>query len=579
VSPDITIDALYAFTECEVSISPNACVIFDDKPHFVTVSHILKTCNDQTVHLLKRELEIKRFELKEKLLYSSLEKIFIENRIYRDIEECETFEAVIQTIDAGLTPFKADFYREITEEDILRLTELRIKRISKFDAFKADEAMRKLEAELAQVEDNLVHLTRYAINYYKDLLKKYGKNRERRTEIRSFNTIAATVVAAANQKLYVNREEGFIGYSLKKDEYVMDCSDIDDVIVFRRDGKYKIVRVADKVFVGKDIIYVAVFKKNDERKVYNLTYLDGKSGVSYAKRFAVTGITRDKEYDVTLGTNKSKITYFSANDNGEAEIITVNLTAQSTARIKVFDFNFSQLGVKNRSAMGNVLTKYPVRKIAFKSAGASTLGGVDMWYDSVLGRLNRDERGRYLGNFDNGDMILVLYKDGMYELTGYDLTNRYEPKDLIRLEKFVPERAITVVYFEALQKNYFAKRFRVETTTLDKKFSFIGDTKGSKLIFVSTDAHPRMEVVIEKSKTETQKEVIVLDGFVDVRGWKALGNRVSPLKIKEIKQIDSLPETKTLPILENVTTNAVAESEEEDEAGNTTDENGQLGLF
>lgn len=579
VSPDITIDALYAFTECEVSISPNACVIFDDKPHFVTVSHILKTCNDQTVHLLKRELEIKRFELKEKLLYSSLEKIFIENRIYRDIEECETFEAVIQTIDAGLTPFKADFYREITEEDILRLTELRIKRISKFDAFKADEAMRKLEVELAQVEDNLVHLTRYAINYYKDLLKKYGKNRERRTEIRSFNTIAATVVAAANQKLYVNREEGFIGYALKKDEYVMDCSDIDDVIVFRRDGKYKIVRVADKVFVGKDIIYVAVFKKNDERKVYNLTYLDGKSGVSYAKRFAVTGITRDKEYDVTLGTNKSKITYFSANDNGEAEIITVNLTAQSTARIKVFDFNFSQLGVKNRSAMGNVLTKYPVRKIAFKSAGASTLGGVDMWYDSVLGRLNRDERGRYLGNFDNGDMILVLYKDGMYELTGYDLTNRYEPKDLIHLEKFVPERAITVVYFEAVQKNYFAKRFRIETTTLDKKFSFIGDIKGSKLIFVSTDAHPRMEIVIEKSKTETQKEVIVLDGFVDVRGWKALGNRVSPLKIKEIKQIDSLPETKPLPILENDTTNAVTESEEEDEAGTTTDENGQLGLF
>jgi topoisomerase-4 subunit A len=582
VSPDITIDALYAFTDCEVSISPNACVIFDDKPHFVTVSHILKTCNDQTVHLLKRELEIKRFELKEKLLYSSLEKIFIENRIYRDIEECETFEAVIKTIDAGLTPFKADFYREIVEEDILRLTELRIKRISKFDAFKADEAMRRLEAELAEVEDNLVHLTRYAIHYYKDLLKKYGKNRERRTEIRSFNTIAATVVAAANQKLYVNREEGFIGYGLKKDEYVMDCSDIDDIIIFRRDGKYKIVRVADKVFVGKEIIYVSVFKKNDERKVYNVSYLDGKSGVSYAKRFAVSGITRDKEYDVTLGTNKSKITYFSANDNGEAEIITVNLTAQSTARIKVFDFNFSQLGVKNRSAMGNVLTKYPVRKIAFKSAGASTLGGVNMWYDSVLGRLNRDERGQYLGNFDNGDMILVLYKDGMYELTGYDLTNRYEPKDLIRLEKFVPERAITVVYYEALQKNYFAKRFRIETTTLDKKFSFIGDTKGSKLVFVSTDAHPRMEVVLEKSKTETQNEEIVLDSFVDVRGWKALGNRVSPLKIKEIKQIASLPETANVPTAQSAVPELISEPEEDENesvTSTTTDENGQLGLF
>ncbi|MEZ4906053.1 MAG: DNA gyrase/topoisomerase IV subunit A, partial [Spirosomataceae bacterium] len=316
VSPDITIDALYAFTDCEVSISPNACVIFDEKPNFVTVSHILKTCNDQTVHLLKRELEIRRFELKEKLLHSSLEKIFIENRIYRDIEECESFEAVIRVIDEGLMPFKADFYREITDEDIVRLTEIRIKRISKFDAFKADEAMRKLEAELTEVEDHLAHLTRYAINYYKDLLKKYGKGRERKTEIRSFNTIAATVVAAANQKLYVNRELGFIGYGLKKDEYVMDCSDIDDIIVFRRDGKYKVVRVADKVFVGKDILYVSVFKKNDERKVFNLTYLDGKSGVSYAKRFLVMGITRDKEYDVTLGTNKSKITYFSANDNG-----------------------------------------------------------------------------------------------------------------------------------------------------------------------------------------------------------------------------------------------------------------------
>lgn len=573
VSPDITIDALYAFTDCEVSISPNACVIFDEKPHFITVSHILKTCNDQTVHLLKRELEIRRFELKEKLLHSSLEKIFIENRIYRDIEECESFEAVIRVIDVGLIPFKPDFYREITDEDIVRLTEIRIKRISKYDAFKADEAMKRLEAELTEVEDNLAHLTRYAIQYYKDLLKKYGKGRERKTEIRSFNTIAATVVAAANQKLYVNRELGFIGYGLKKDEYVMDCSDIDDIIVFRRDGKYKIVRVADKVFVGKDIIYVAVFKKNDERMIYNLTYLDGKSGVSYAKRFAVMGITRDKEYDVTLGTNKSKITYFSANDNGEAETITVNLTAQSTARIKIFDFSFAQLAVKNRSAMGNVLTKYPVRKIAFKSAGVSTLGGVDMWYDAVLGRLNRDERGQYLGNFDNGDMILVLYKEGTYELTNYDLTNRYEPKDILHLEQFDPEQPIAAVYYEATQKNYFAKRFRVETTTADKKFSFIGDAKGSKLIFASSDALPRMEVVVEKSRNDYQKEVVELAGFVDVRGWKALGNKVSPLKIKEIKQIASLPDTKMKAKQIN-TANEFNEEEEPD----TTDK-GQLDLF
>lgn len=583
VSPDITIDALYAFTECEVSISPNACVIIDEKPHFVTVSQILKTCTDQTVHLLKRELEIKRFELKEKLLYSSLEKIFIENRIYRDIEECETFEAVIQTIDAGLTPYKNDFYREIVEEDILRLTELRIKRISKYDAFKADEAMKRLEAELAEVEDNLVHLTRYAINYFKELLKKYGKDRGRRTEIRSFNTIAATVVAAANQKLYVNREEGFIGYGLKKDEYVMDCSDIDDIIVFRRDGKYKVVRVADKVFVGKDIFYVSVFKKNDERKIYNVSYLDGKSGVSYAKRFAVTGITRDKEYDVSLGTNKSKMTYFSANDNGEAEIITVSLTAQSTARIKIFDFDFSKLAVKNRSAMGNVLTKYPVRKIAFKSAGASTLGGVDLWYDEVLGRLNRDDRGRYLGNFDNGDLILVLYKEGTYELTSFDLTNRYEPKELVLLEKFVPEKPITAVYYESVQKNYFAKRFKIETTTTDKKFSFIGENKGSKIVFVSTDVHPRMEVVIEKSKTENQVEQHTLDEFVEVRGWKALGNRVSALKIKEIKQLESIQAEIAEPeIVENEP--EIAAPSDEDETPPQTpptapDETGQLGLF
>lgn len=583
VSPDITIDALYAFTECEVSISPNACVIFDEKPHFVTVSHILKTCTDQTVHLLKRELEIKRFELKEKLLYSSLEKIFIENRIYRDIEECETFEAVIQTIDLGLTPYKNDFYREIVEEDILRLTELRIKRISKYDAFKADEAMRRLEEELKEVEDNLVHLTRYAIAYFKGLLKKYGKNRERRTEIRSFNTIAATVVAAANQKLYVNREEGFIGYGLKKDEYVMDCSDIDDIIVFRRDGKYKIVRVADKVFVGKDIVYVSVFKKNDERKIYNVTYLDGKSGVSYAKRFAVTGITRDKDYDLTLGTNKSKMTYFSANDNGEAETIMVSLTAQSSARIKLFEFDFSKIGVKNRSAMGNVLTKYPVRKIAFKSAGASTLGGVDLWYDEVLGRLNRDERGRYLGNFDNGDFILVIYKEGTYELTNFDLTNRYEPKELVQLEKFAPEKPITVVYYEALQKNYFAKRFKVETTTTDKKFLFIGENKGSKLVFVSTDAHPRMEVITEKSKTETQTELHTLDELVDVRGWKALGNKISSLKIKQIKQLESLPkESVENEVVESET---ITETEEDisppplPTPAAAPDETGQLGLF
>ncbi len=546
VSPDITVDALYAFTDCEVSISPNACIIVDEKPCFTTVSEILKTCTDQTVHLLKTELEIRRFEIKEKLLHSSLEKIFIENRIYRNIEECETFEAVIQTIDQGLEPFKADFYRIITEEDILKLTEIRIKRISKYDAFKADEAMKRLQDELAEVEDNLLHLVRYAVNYYKELLKKYGKGRERKTEIREFNTIAATVVAAANQKLYVNREEGFVGIGLKKDEYVMDCSDIDDIIAFRRDGKYKIVKVDDKVFMGKDIIYVAVFKKNDERKVYNAIYLDAKSGVSYSKRFQVSGITRDKEYDVTMGTPKSKVLYMSANENGEAETVTISLTASCTAKVKVFDFDFSKLAIKNRSAMGNVLTKYPVRKIAFKSAGSSTLGGLDLWFDTVLGRLNRDERGLYLGNFDNGDNILVVYKDGQYELTNFDLTNRYEYKDIAILAKFNINLPISAVYYEAGIKNHFVKRFKIETTTIDKKFSFIGETKGSKLIFASLDAAPRMEVTLDLGKGQIQKETIVLSEFIDVKGWKSLGNKVSAQKIKEIMQIESLVVEKTV---------------------------------
>jgi topoisomerase-4 subunit A len=414
-SPDITIDALFAFTECENSISPNACIIIDNKPHFVCVSDILKDCTEQTKHLLQRELEIKRHELKEKLLYSSLEKIFIENKIYRDIEECTTFEAVVATVDKGLEPYKKDFYREIVEDDLLRLLEIRIKRISKFDAFKADELMKRLLDELAEVEDNLANLVRYTISFYKDLLKKYGKGRERKTEIRQFESVQATVVAANNQKLYLDRENGFVGYGLKKGdsvEYIMDCSDIDDVIAFKRDGKYVIVKIQEKGFVGKDIIYCSVFRKNDERKIYNAIYLDGKSGTSYAKRFFVTGITRDKEYDISMGNPKSKVIYFTANDNGEAESVSVNLTANSTAKKKQFDWDFSTLTIKNRSSMGNVLTKFPVRKIALKSAGKSTLGGVDIWFDAVIGKLNRDEHGPYLGNFGSEDKILVIYKDG-----------------------------------------------------------------------------------------------------------------------------------------------------------------------
>lgn len=545
VSPDITIDALYAFTECEVSISPNACVIIEDKPHFVGVSTILKYNTDQTVELLRRELEIKKAALLEKILYGSLEKIFIENRIYRDIEECETFEDVIRTIDKGLEPYKPQFYREITDDDIVELTEIKIKRISKYDGYKADELMRKWEEELAETEDNLANIIRFAIDYYKDLLKKYGKGRERRTEIRAFNQIAANVVAANNQKLYVNREEGFIGYGLKKDEYVMDCSDIDDVIIFRRDGKCLVTKVQDKVFVGKDIIHCAVFLKNDERKVYNLVYLDGKTGISYIKRCQITAVTRDREYDLTQGTPKSKIAYFTPNDNGEAEIISVSLSAQSKAKVKQFDFNFADLLIKNRSAMGNILTKYPVRKIALKSAGRSTLGGVDMWFNPLLGRLNRDERGEYLGNFGPSDQILVIYKDGSYELTNFDLTNHYEQNEVLLVKKFETDLPITAVYYDGGQKLHFIKRFNIETSSLDKKFLFISDAKNSKLLLASTDRRPRFEIVPAKGTTADAKSAeYIVEDLVEIRGWRALGNKLPMDKFKDIRWLASLEEEK-----------------------------------
>ncbi|CAH0994052.1 DNA topoisomerase 4 subunit A [Emticicia aquatica] len=577
-SPDITIDALYAFTECENSISPNACIIIDNKPHFVSVSDILKDCTEQTKHLLQRELEIRKHELKEKLLYSSLEKIFIENKIYRDIEECLTFEAVVETVDKGLEPYKKDFYREIIEEDLLRLLEIKIKRISKYDSFKADELMKRLLDELAEVEDNLANLVRYTIAFYKDLLKKYGKGRERKTEIRQFEAVQATVVAANNQKLYVDREGGFIGYGLKKDEYVMDCSDIDDIIAFKRDGKYVITKIQEKVFVGKDIIYCSVFRKNDERKIYNAVYIDGKSGTSYAKRFFVTGITRDKEYDVSLGNPKSKILYFTANDNGEAEVVAVNLTANSTAKKKQFDWDFSTLAIKNRSSMGNVLTKFPVRKIILKSAGKSTLGGVDIWFDSVIGKLNRDEHGQYLGNFGSEDKILVIYKDGQYEFTNFELTNRYEQKDILKVVKYEAERPISCLHYEGENKIYYIKRFKIETTTMDKKFLFIADTKNSRLLAASLDKYPRMEIKTKadkKAAIETQH--INVDEFVEVRGWKAIGQKINTYEIVEVKMLEPKPEEVIVPEIVQVIDD-IAENDSED-TDNQEDGDKQLALF
>ena len=549
ISPDVTIDALYAFTDCEVSISPNACVIVDEKPQFIGIAEILRVSTDQTVDLLKQELEIRRGELMERLLFSSLEKIFIENRIYRDIEECETFESVIEMVDKGLEPYKKDFYREIVEEDILRLLEIRIKRISKFDSFKADEAMKRLQDELAEVEDNLANLIRYAIDYFKNLLQKYGKGRERKTEIKSFNTITATVVAQANQKLYVNREDGFIGYGLKKDEFVMDCSDIDDIIVFRQNGTCVVTKVQEKVFVGKDILYVSVFKKNDDRKVYNLVYFDGKTGISYVKRFKVTSVTRDREYRIVSQDNKSKITYFSANENGEAEVISINLTANCTAKNKQFDYDFAKLAIKGRESLGNVLTKYPVRKIVQKSAGVSTLGGVDIWYDPTIGRLNRDQHGNYVGNFEPNDNILAIYNSGNYELTNFELTNRYPAEEIALLAKFNPKGIISAVYFDGSNKTYFIKRFKIETSTIDKKFLFIADHKASKLVASSINYAPNVQIKHKPDGKTAEIELIPIEELVDVRGWKAIGSKLNYPKLTDVQFIETetvMPESEEI---------------------------------
>ncbi len=567
ISPDVTIDALYAFTDCEVSISPNACVIVDEKPQFIGIAEILRVSTDQTVELLKQELEIRRNELMERLLFSSLEKIFIENRIYRDIEECETFESVIAMVDKGLEPYKKDFYREIVEEDILRLLEIRIKRISKFDSFKADEAMKRLQDELAEVEDNLANLIRYSIDYFKHLLQKYGKGRERKTEIQSFNTITATVVAQANQKLYVNREDGFIGYGLKKDEFVMDCSDIDDIIVFRQNGTCVVTKVQEKVFVGKDILYVSVFKKNDDRKVYNVVYFDGKTGVSYVKRFKVTSVTRDREYRIVSQDNKSKISYFSANENGEAEVISINLTANCTAKNKQFDYDFAKLAIKGRESLGNVLTKYPVRKIVQKSAGVSTLGGVDIWYDPTIGRLNRDQHGDHVGNFEPNDNILAIYNSGNYELTNFELTNRYPAEEIALLAKFNPNGIISAIYFDGSNKTHFIKRFKIETSTVDKKFLFISDHKASKLVASSINYAPNVQIKHKPDGKTSEIELIPIDELVDVRGWKAIGSKLNYPKLTDAQFIDT---EVVMPESEELTQSPINEVEEDESTDKET---------
>jgi topoisomerase IV subunit A len=532
-SPDVAVDALFAFTDCEVSISPNACVIFEDKPQFLGVNDMLKRSTHMTVELLRRELEIKKGELEEDWHFSSLEKIFIEKRIYRDIEECETWEAVIEAIDKGLKPYKKKFKREITRDDIVQLTEIKIKRISKFDAKKADELIKGIETELEQVNHDLAHLTDFAINYFKKLIEKYGKGKERKTEIRIFDTIQASQVAASNAKLYVSRAEGFIGFGLKKDEFVEDCSDIDDVIAIRADGKMMVVKIDEKKFVGKDILYVSVWKKNDERKVYNAVYYDAGSKRTYVKRFNVTGVTRDKEYDITKGAKGSKVLYVTGNPNGEAEIINIQLSQGSAAKKKVFDFDFATLEIKGRGAQGNILTKYPVRKVTLKVAGVSTLGGMEVYLDETVGRLNDDKRGRLLGSFKGDDKILVIYKDGSYELTSYEFTNRYEMNDIVAIEKFLAQKPVSAVYYDGEKQHHFVKRFLIETTKTGTKYPFITEHKDSQLLVASTGVNVTVEVSLQKGKA-VEKENINIDTFIDIKGWKSQGNRLSINKVRKV---------------------------------------------
>lgn len=538
VSPDQTIDALYAFTQCEVSISPNICVIIDDKPRFITASELLRISTDHTRELLRRELEIKLRELEDNWHYSSLEKIFIEKRIYRLIEEEETWEGVLAAIDKGLKPYKKLFRREITPEDIVRLTEIKIKRISKYDSFKADEHIRGVEKNIEETQHHLAHLTEYAIAYYEDLMKKYAKGRERKTEIKVFDTIQVAEIALANTKLFINRAEGFIGTGLKKDELLFECSDVDLIIAFTRDGKMKVVKVADKVFIGKDIIHTEVFKKSDERMTYNMVYADGKTGVSYAKRFNVTGITRDKEYDLTKGSPKSKVLYFTANPNGESEIVGIYLTAACKAKIKTFDFDFAELAIKGRSSMGNQVTKYPVRTVKFKEKGSSSLGGRKLWFDDVVGRLNIEERGMFLGTFGEEDRLIAFYKNGDYVITTTELSNRYNADTLVQLEKFKPQAIYSAVYFDADKKQFNAKRFKIETLTLNTPFRFIKDGDKNYLEWISNHPEPVLRIKTGKKKFLPSEQEIKLEEVVGVMGWKAIGQKLCENDLLEITLVN-----------------------------------------
>jgi len=536
ISPDVTIDALYAFTACEVSISPNTCVIKDEKPHFMSVNDILIENTINTKNLLKRELEIRLNDLQEKIFFSSLLKIFIQEGMYKhpDYENAGDFEVVVQVLNRLFEPFFDQFYREIRPEDYKKLIDKPMSSITRFDVKKADEMMKTLENEIKEVKRHLRQLTEYAIAWFEKLREKYSKDRERKTELRIFDKVEATQVALANAKLYVNREEGFIGSGMKKDEFVCDCSDIDDIIVFREDGKYVVSKIQDKVFVGKGIIHVAVFKKGDERTIYNAIYKEGETGTSYIKRFSVVGVTRDKEYDVSKGSKGSKILYFTANPNGEAEVVNIQLKPHTKLRKLNFDMDFAEIAIKGRASQGNIVSKYPVKKISFKSSGVSTLAGRKIWYDTIMKRLNADERGQYLGEFDGDDKILVVLSDGSYELSNFDLSNHFDEK-MIRIEKYYPDHIYTVVHQDGKSGTYFVKRFKFDDQPIGKRISFINEDAGSKLVLMSNAAEPMVKLEILKGKSQTEETLDQpLTEIIDVKGIKAQGNRLSFHTVKSV---------------------------------------------
>lgn len=549
ISPDVTIDALYAFTDCEVSISPNTCVIKEDKPHFMSVNDILIESTEHTKNLLKQELEIRLEELKEKIFFSSLLKIFIQEGMYKhpDYEGSGNFETVISVLDKLFEPFFPQFYRTILPEDYKKLIDKPMSSITRFDVKKSDEQMKALETEIKEVKHNLKHLTDYAIAWFEKLKVKYGKDRNRKTEIRIFDKVEAAKVALANVKLYMNREDGFIGTTLKKDEFVCDCSDIDEIIVFREDGKFTVTKVAEKNFVGKGIIHAQVFKKNDERTVYNMIYKDGPTGTAYVKRFSVLGVTRDKEYDLTKGGKASRCLYFTANPNGEAEIVNIQLKPHSKLRKLQMDVDFAEIAIKGRGSQGNIVTKYPIKKITLKAKGVSTLAGRKIWFDDILKRLNVDGRGKYLGEFDGEDKILTVNKNGVYELTSFDLTNHFED-NLILMEKYDAEKVYSVIHFEGKSKNYYVKRFLFENIAIGKRTSIISEENGSKLVLISGAAQPIVKVDTLKGKSLTPETIeLNLADVIDVKGMKAQGNKLSPNEVKAVELIAEHDDPEDVP--------------------------------